>query len=161
MRWRKAGRKRAASSGRVGRRIDEAGSEDALRVGRQLAAHGMAGGRSRDSVELVEEPWDGVALGVEVEGASRLVAQEQEADELRGQQVGHLVGGGAAAARGAHLAAADIEELVGHVQGRFALEDLARDGVTAVPAAALRGEVLAAAFDADRRSGSTWRPSRR
>ena len=138
--------------------VDQAGPEDALGVRRQLAAH-LAARRGRgDPVELVEEPGDGVALRVELEGPARLVAQEEEADELRRQQVGHLVGRRAAALRRAHLAPADVEELVGHVGRRLAIEDLAADGVAAVAAATLRGEVLAAALDGDVEVAPLGRP---
>ena len=64
-----------------------------------------------------------------------------------GQDLGHRVGGGAAALRGRHLAAADVEELVGEVERRLAVEDLAGDRVRAVARAAGRGEVLAAGLD--------------
>ena len=148
MRCRKAGRKRPRLGLHVGLGVDEAGPEDALGVGRQLAAHGPAGRGRGDAVELVEEPRDGIALGVELQGAARLVAQEEEADELGGSRSAISWAAAPLPLRGAHLASADVEELVGHVGRRLALEDLPADGVAAVAAAALRGEVLAAALDA-------------
>ena len=51
------------------------------------------------------------------------------------------------AARRAHLATADVQELVGDVERRLALEDPPADRVGAVARAAGRGEVLAAALD--------------
>ena len=78
-----------------------------------------------------------------------------------GRSVRDLVRRGAGAPGGAHLAAADVEELVGHVERRLALEHLAADGIAAVARPAGRREVLAAALDGHARAGSTWRPSRR
>ena len=49
--------------------------------------------------------------------------------------------------RRAHLAAADVEELVRDVERRLALEDAAADRIGAVARPAGRGEVLAAALD--------------
>ena len=77
--------------GQVGSGVDQAGPEDAVGFGRQLAAHRPAGDGGGDPVELVEEAGDGVALGIELDGAARLVAQEQEAQQLGRQQLRDLV----------------------------------------------------------------------
>ena len=60
--------------------------------------------------------------------------------------------------RRAHLAAADVEELVDEVQRRLAVEDLARDRVGAVAGAAARGEVLAVRLDGDAEQAPLRRP---
>ncbi len=135
--------------GGVGVGVDEALAQDRARVGRQLAADGLAGDGRGDPVELVEQARDRVAFGVELDGPARLVAQEQEAQQLGRQQVGDLVRRGAGPLRRAHLLAADVQELVGHVERRLAVEHLAADGIAAVARPAGRGEVLAAALDGD------------
>ncbi len=84
--------------GQVARRVDQAlrgrcapGPAAARRApARPATARG-------DAVELVEQPGDGVALRVELDGRAGLVAQEQEAQQLGRQDVGDLVGRGAGA----------------------------------------------------------------
>ena len=123
-------------------------AEEPLGVRRQLAAVGSTGHGGGQLVELVEEARDRVrALGVELDGLVRAGPQEEEAERLRGQDLGHPVGRRAATLGGRHLAAADVEELVGEVEGRLAVEDLAGQGVRAVAAPAGGGEVLAAGLD--------------
>ena len=73
--------------------------------------------------------------------------QEQEAELFWRDDLDDLVGGGAAALGGRHLLAADVQELIGHVERWFTLEDLARDRVAPVARAAGRGQVLAVRFD--------------
>ena len=64
-----------------------------LGVWRQLARTSLAGDRGGDPVELVEEARDGVALGIELDGLVRPVAQEQEAQQLGRQDLRDLVRG--------------------------------------------------------------------
>ena len=160
-RCRNGGRNRAASraTSRIG--IDQALAQDALGVGRQLAARRLAGDGGADPVEFVEQARDGVTLGVEVDGLAGLVTQEQEAQQLRRQQLRDGVCGRTRALGRAHLLAADVQELVGHVERRLALKHLARDRIAPVARATGRGEVLAAALHRDAERGPTSRPSRR
>jgi hypothetical protein len=129
--------------------VHEAGLEDTLGIGGQLAPVGQASRGRSEAVELIEQARDGVTVGIELERLLGLVPEEQEANELRRQQLGHLVGCSAATVRRTHLAAAHVEELIGHVQWWLAIEDLATDGIAAITAAALGGKVLAATLDAD------------
>ena len=145
---------------RVRVRVELAHREDPVRVGRQLAAHLAPGGRVGDPVVLVEEARDRVARGVEVERVVRAVAQEDEAHQLGREHLGHPVGARPAALARAHLPPADVQELVRDVEGRLAVEDLARDRVGAVAGAALRREVLPGGFDRHARGSSTARPTR-
>ena len=124
-RWSEAG----GLGGRVGVRVDQAQGEDPVGVGRQLAARGLAGDGVGDAVELVEQARDGVARRIEVDGVVGPVAQEQEAQQRRRQQRGDLVRRRAFPLRRAHLAPADVQELVGNVERRLALEDPAADRV--------------------------------
>ena len=112
-RWPNAGRK----SGRLRRdvrvRIEQRVAERRLVAGRQLAPDLATGRRGRELVELVEQARDLVgAVGIEVDGVVRPVAQEQEAELLGRHDLGDRVRGGAATLGGRHLLAADVQELV-------------------------------------------------
>ena len=99
-------------------------------TGRQLALDLAPGRRRRELVELVEQARDLVGpVGIEVDGVVGLGSQKQEAELLGRDDLGDRVRRGAAALGGRHLLAADVEELVGHVDRRLALEHLAGDRV--------------------------------
>ncbi len=152
--WSEAG----GLGGDVDVRCHEALAQDGRGVGGQLASGGPAGHRRRDAVELVEQPGDGVAPRVELDGAARPVAQEQEPQQLRWQQVGDAMRRGARPLGGGHLAPADVEELVQDVEWRLAMEDLARDGVAPVARPARGAQVLAAALHRDAEQAPLGRP---
>ena len=129
-------------------RVQQGVPEGRLVARRQLALDLAPGRRRRELVELVEEARDLVrALGVEVDGVVRAVTHEEEAELLRRDDLGDRVRGRATALGRRHLLAADVEELVGDVERRLALEHLARDRVRPVARAAGRGQVLAARLD--------------
>ena len=90
-RWAKGGRKRAASVCGSAVGVRQAEREDPLGVGWQLAARRPAGDGIGDPVELVEKPRDRVARRVEVDGVVGPVAQEEEAQQVGRQELGHLV----------------------------------------------------------------------
>ena len=75
--------------------------------------------------------------------------QEEEAELLRRHDLGDRVGRGARGPSTSTSSAADVQELVRHVERRLALEDLAGDRVGPVARPAGRGEVLAAGLDRD------------
>ena len=142
------GRYAAASASTSAAGSQQRVGEDRRIAGRQVALDLLAGRRPREPVELVELARDRIgALGHELDDALRAMADEQEADLLRRQDLGDRVRRGAQSLGRRHLPAADVEELVGHVARRLALEDLARDGIAPVAGAAARGEVLAARLD--------------
>ena len=95
-RWAKAGRNAAGFGGDVRVRVEEGVAERRFVSGRQLALD-LAAGRSRgELVELVEEPRDLVgAVGIEVDGVVRPMAQEQEAELLGRNDLGDRVRRGA------------------------------------------------------------------
>ena len=126
----------------------QAHGEEALVVGRQLAAERAAGDGGGEAIELIEEARDGIgALWVELDGLVRSRSEEEEPQLLGRQYLRHLMRRSAAAARRAHLLTADVQELVVDAQRWFALEDLSRDGVGAVSRATGGREVLPTRLD--------------
>ena len=143
----------------VGVGVAEGVAEDRREAGRQVALDLAPGGRGGEPVELVEQARDRVgALGVELDGVVRPGPDEERPELLRREDLDDLVGGGAAALGGRHLPAADVQELVRHVDRRLALEHLAGDRVGAVPRAARGREVLAARLDRHPEQAPLGRP---
>ena len=150
---------RARLGGDVRVRVEQRVAERRLVARRDLALDLAAGGRRGEPVELVEQARDGVGpVRVELDRLVRARAQEQEAELLGRDDLGDRVGGRAAALRGRHLLAADVEELVRDVERRLALEHLARDRVAPVARAAGRREVLAARLDGHAEERPLGRP---
>ena len=158
-RWAKVGRKAAASAATSASGIAQGVAEDGCEARRQFALDLAPGGGRGELVELVEQARDRVrALGVEFDGLVRPRAEEERPELVRREHVDDLVGGRAAALRRGHLAAADVQELVGDVDRRLAIEDLTGDGVGAIPRPAGRREVLAAGLDRDPEQAPLGRP---
>src|SRR3954463_646060 len=99
--------------------VDKGQGKYPLGVGRQLAALRLPGDCVGNAIELVEQARNGVARGIELDRLVRSVAEKQEARQSRWQDLRDLVRGGAFAARGAHLAAGDVQELVRDVEWRL------------------------------------------
>ena len=145
--------------GDIGLRVDQRGGEQPIRVGRQLALHVAPGHRGGDSVGLVEDARDGIGpVRIEVDGLVVARPQEEEAQLLRRQHLGDVVRGGAPPLGGGHLAAADVQELVDHVQRRLALEHLPGDRLRAVARAALGAEILPVRLDGHAEQAPLRRP---
>ena len=156
-RWAKAGRNSAGLGRDVGVRVEERVAERRLVARRQLALDLAPRGRRRELVELVEQPRDRVgAVRIELDRLVRTRSQEEEAQLLGRDDLGDRVGRRADALGGRHLLAADVEELVRHVERRLTLEHLAGDRVAPVARATGRRQVLAARARWSRRSSDHW-----
>ena len=160
---------RCANAGRNARglgrdvrvRVEQRVAERRLVARRQLALDLAAGGRGREPVELVEQARDRVgAVGIELDRVVRARAQEQEAELLRRDDLGDRVRGRAAALRGRHLLAADVEELVRDVERRLALEHLAGDRVATGRASRRPSRGPCRTARSSRRTATTGPPTR-